>query len=352
MSRCKTWLVGLAMLLATSVAARADTFVTGTVDFSGGSLIANDARRANIDSAGVSYTNAWSTGPGGVPALGDKVTAVGFVKISGAQVGVATSSATPDRLVALYAIQGTIVDANPATLRAAFTAGQVRVYDRGSGAGLLQNDPDTWLGAATPISAGALNSDLGRYDITNAPTAVVQGLPGGTTTEALVPFNLALINTSGVNLAAGVGSTTSEFVFRENVDGSFTNDYNVGLINPDDILDDSPVGDIFVRLNQTLSSATGGLAPVGGTGDLNTIFTTFLGGTFDSGSGGGTYNPAAGLGPNGNGDVIQQNDGGFVVPGGRPQQEEIPEPTSILLFSVIGIGGMAYRLRRRLRKTA
>jgi hypothetical protein len=340
---------GLFAVLASAFAspAHADVFFTGRVDFDTPVVDVAAARRAGFASTGVSYTNRFSGGAS--PAVGDVVHAIGFVVVNNAGQGGSTIDFnTGNRLVAVYALNGQIIDASPTSLRALFTSGQIRLYDRGTGA-IDINDPSTWVTNISDLNQGV----LAKLNLSNEiPSAVIQGAPGGLQTEAIV-VNTALLNTAAVDLTGATLGSVADFIF-DYISGTFASNFDVqNPANPG--VDIVPPADpqFIVRINQTLQNPP--LATPDVT-ELNTIFGAFkadlgfAGEVFAGTTGQQTFNPQP-LGPTFTGDTVHQNDGGFAVPGA--QQAEIPEPASMLLWGTILVGAGVYGgLRRRRQRAA
>lgn len=334
----------LATLLAAvcfSSTAQADVFVTGQTNINGS--IQNNglgsnalgARNFGLGSNGISFTNF----QGGAPGTGGAITAVGFALLDGsynANGGVGAFSQS-GALIGIYALRGV----ENGAFGASFTEGVIQVFDRtplGGGAAPSINPFDT--------STWAPGSDMvAQFNINNTPiSAVLQGPPGGNATEPLIVPNPAAINDATVNLNAATG-TTADFLFSLVSGTLFT-----------------PLGgsdDFFIRLNQLISGTTGlpDQAAVNALiAQLNPLFNTLMtaggfapGSGFSFGAGGTVYDP---LGGPANGDTIQTNTGGLVVPGQVIPVTEIPEPASLIVWSVMAAGGMGLGMIRRRRNQA
>jgi len=330
----KRFLWAIALSLSFGATSRADTFFTGRADFNGslaGGVNVLDAKRTNFDSGAISYSNVFTAAapPAGQAAVGNKVNTIGYVVLSSATVGNTTTPfGTSNRITAVYALQGTITNANPLSTTVRYDSGTVRVYDRGVTTGINNEMPSQWVTNIANLNQGVI-ATLGLDGI---PTAVLQGPPDGLLTESLVVVDPSAINSAKVNITAAVGNT-ADLLFNY-LSGPFVTDFDV--VDPKN-------PQLFVRLNETLQSATFNPNQT----DLNTIFNAFLPGKgpFSTiGTGTGSDFGPGGLG---NPDTTFANDGGFAVPGAT--QVEIPEPASMLVWGLIAGGCGVYGGFRRFR---
>lgn len=337
----------LATLLAAvcfSSTAQADVFVTGQTNING--AIQNNgtglnyagARNFGLGSNGISFTNFQGAG---APGSGGVITAVGFAILDGSanvNGGVGPAYTTSPNLVGVYALRGV----ENGAFGASFNEGVIQVFDRSLAAGatpaIFPLNPSSWTQG---------NDIVAQFNINNTPiNAVLQGPPGGVATEPLLVPNPGAINDAEVDTTAGVG-TTADFLFSLVSGGLFT-----------------PLGgsdDFFIRLNQLIAFPTGipdqaALAAL--VAQLNDLFDDLMtDGGFDPGNGfsygnpgdGTVYNPLAG--PN-SGDTVQTNTGGLVVPGQVVPVTEIPEPASLIVWSVLAAGGAGLGMIRRRRNQA
>lgn len=340
----KLWI--LATLLAAislGTTAQADVFVTGqtningSIQNNGSGVNAPGARNFGLGSNGISFTNFH----GNVAGQGGVITAIGFSLLDGSQNtnGTVSQFSSTGSLIGIYALRGV----ENGQFGASFNEGVIRVFDRTSVGqplppGINPLDPSTW---------NPTNDLVAQFNINNTPiNAVIQGPPGGQATEPLVVPNPGAINDATVDINAGVG-TTADFLFSL-VSGSLFTQLGAN-------------DDFFIRLNQLFQSPTINQAQVDALiAQLNPLFDALMaaGGFANGGTntfsygppGSGTvYNP---LGGPANGDTIQTNTGGLVVPGQTVPVTEIPEPASLIVWSVMAAGGAGLGMIRRRRNQA
>lgn len=334
----------LATLLAAvcfSSTAQADVFLTGqtningSIQNNGGGVNAPGARNFGLGSNGISFTNFH----GNVAGQGGVITAIGFSLLDGSQNtnGTVSPFSSTGSMIGIYALRGV----ENGQFGASFTEGVIQVFDRTSigqafPPGINPLNPSTW---------NPTNDLVGTFKINNTPiNAVLQGPPGGQATEPLVVPNPGAINDATVEVVAGAG-TTADFLFSLLGGSLFTQ------LGAND--------DFFIRLNQLFQSPTlteDQLTDL--INQLNPLFDALMaaggfanGGnnTFSYGVGGTVYNP---LGGPANGDTIQTNTGGLVVPGQTVPVTEIPEPASLIVWSVMAAGGAGLGMIRRRRNQA
>lgn len=324
------WAMAFAAVLVPAVAS-ADTFFTGRVDTStalGGTNLPG-AKLLNV-TGGVSYSNQ-TTGPGG-PVV--NTVGVAFVPTfqSGNISGNNTASSA-NRFVAVFALQGSFEGAFNIDYEGGF--GQVRFYDRGAGAGGINvSDPSTW------VPGGDFESNIvGVLNLTNRPTGILQGPPGGVATEQVIGFNAAEVNTAGA-VSGQVGTSADATVIFDfdasdsrNTYFSFLAGY---LVDPDSEA-------FLVDLVEQIISGANGIAA--NEADLQTIFNAFLGLDFDPND---DYDPVNALASGDLSTDIQI--GGRLIPGSLVGVE-IPEPASVMVWGLLGLtGGVAAWRRRRVSK--
>jgi hypothetical protein len=352
MLRKLSFLAALVALLVGATAANADVFYSGTFNangsVAGGANVAN-ASSLNLGGGGISYNNVFGSGAGGASVVGDTIVAVGFVPIIGANV--ATNSNVSfglanNNLVAVYAFQGHVTSPPPNAgasfqIEQAGNSGVIVIMDRsavaGLPAGLNITNPTTWVNDINNLS----NGQVARLTINNLPTTApfyAPGVPGPLTTEIPPVVNPANINTANTQFNASVQSAP-EFKLEIVNGGTF-------LTNPQVFAPDGSVRldyAMYLLLNQQvpISQAT---VPADIT-NLNKIAQALLGRDFANNSTTGSQydNNIAG----GSGDIALNNTGGRAIFGGQFAQTEVPEPASLLVWSVIAAGAGVGMVRRR-----
>jgi hypothetical protein len=335
----KIWIFAtLLAVISLGNSAKADVLVTGPVGFNNpnvfvpggtqvpGNPVGPSGLATLAGSSGISFTNAWSNG---APAVGDKVTAIGFSLVSSftmSDTGIGLTN-FPTVVVGVFALEGQITQVGANGLTAAFTSGAVNLYNTGNPT-VLGNNPSTW------VPGGNVNAaPLASFTLTD-PGAVVPG-PGG----------------APVNLFAG---NTAEVVFDNvNTDGDLLFDF-VGAM---DVMGDQFIEylnslnpGLHVNINELFQSVTAGEYGLDAAdiAFLNSLFAALLGGSFTGDGPGEDFNP---LGNGSNGDTIQTlsyeaNFGNFV------DNTEVPEPASLIVWSVMAAGGAGIGMIRRRRNQA
>jgi hypothetical protein len=353
MLRKLSFLAALMALLVGATAANADVFYSGTFNANGsvggGNNVAN-ASSLNLGAGGVSYNNVYGTGPGGSSVVGNTIVAVGFVPLIGANVNTNSNQSfglANNNLVAVYAFQGTVTSP-PINAGASFqienpnNKGVIIIMDRSAvaGGGLDITNPSTWVNNLSDLTQGR----VATLAINNLPTDspyYARGLQGGPTVELPPVSNPANINTANTQFNASVQSAP-EFKLQIVDGGTF-------LTNPQVF---SPDGSIrldyamYLLLNQQLPlDQTDVPADVA---KLNLIAMQLLGTNFATGIGtnGSDYNNII---ASGSGDIALNNTGGRAIFGGQfaPATTEVPEPASLLVWSVIAAGAGVGMVRRR-----
>lgn len=348
----KSWkslaVAGMLLALLGTSAQAGGVFVTGTMNVNSSDVgflpyPGNYQGFQSVDfltGAGTnSYTNAWTAGNSNpnIPAAGDKVTSVGVLGLSNfgksysLSGGAGTSMAylTSGQFVAVYALQG-VLSSN--TSLANFDPsvggkGVIEIISLTNPSTFNPSNPNTWL-------AGTV---VGTLTITGRPSSSIPGSAFTHGAETDFADNIGLLNGSGVNTASAAISGGA--LLNPNAQFQFV--WQGGsLISGFNGLDQNP--DFFVNLTQALTTTTPSNP---GDTDLNSIFDTLMGlpSTTDGfavpGGGGNDYDPTPLIT---NGDAEELNQGGFAVPGAI-----VPEPASMVLWSVFGAGFALSALRRR-----
>lgn len=324
--------IAVALVLTATSVTRADIFFSGRVDVDptlGGNVVT--AVKEFSGFSGHSYTNL-------DPATG-AVTALGFAQFSTSRAGLLTGvPASPSqRLVAVFALQGQFTgNVGLNQLAADFNAGlgQMRVYDFGSAPVIDPSNPATWVPNIGNLSQGV----VATFNLTNRPDAIFKGPPGGTATSDVLGFQASQVNTASTTSGdIGLqGDATIKFLYESGTLLDFTPaGYLVNPASPDLLVDIDELLELSVA--QAFESNAANLA------NLQTIFSGFLGVNYVKP--GDTFNPTL-LGTTG--DTSQTINGGLGVPGS--QVAGIPEPATILGFTLLCAGGLGFRLLRRRAK--
>ncbi len=335
------------LCLSWATPTNADTFFSGRVDLDaalGGDATVGIKRFQGF--GGHSYTNL-------DPATG-VVNAVGFAQGSNsiAGPGPAGDPASPNlRLNFVFGISGTATgpfaaDFDPATGGA---VGQLRVYDFGANSGATAGIPSTWVPDINNLDTGL----IAVFDITTRPDDVQKGPPGGITTDDLLGVIADDINRAAVTSGdiGANGQASLKFLYDENNPLSTFFDFTPAgyLVEPDS-------QDLLVNINEVTENSTfiNVFNPVPqNLTDLSTIFTALTGGAA------GQFVPPTDLAgfdasnPALTGDTSQFIEGGFAVPGSQQQQQVVPEPASILMWALFGLGAVGFvAVQRRKRNAA
>lgn len=348
----RRFLMSLAFLAAAGVAssASADTFYNlraGVPDQGGGTAGVNVNTVQGTALGGYSYANQY-TGAVGLPVGGERVRTVtadvitGYTQNPGGMLPIFNNLGGNDKIVAIFAGDGTISVGMGGLQTATFTSGRLWFFESPvSGPGNAFFDP------INPSTWGFGGAPLAVFDLI-APMDIAPGnaLANGNAFSASQVNNISL-NSLAPQQAQG------RFLFRD------VNDPYILVTDPllvpgvvaiqeglwgtiEESLDQTPdplsAGNLAI-LNQIAAAA--GLGNLGGAG---TAFATGLGSGLNTDFG-PTGLPNAGA----TGD-FQFNLGSSFVPGliGRPEIE-IPEPASMIVWGVgMGIAGlMGARYRRK-----
>jgi hypothetical protein len=323
--------------------ANADVFYSGRVDISS----SQPNVRLITGYTGVSYTNKVD----GDNTSG-RVRAVGVVNGLGSTLQNFTSVPFGNNIVAVFALEGKFVG-NLATgnLDADFDPvsgggiGQVRWYDLGTNT-IDITDPSSWVNNINSLAVGT----IAVFDLVTRPTDILTGPPGPPATTFVNFLNENLINTAGA--VQGTTGPEGDARIKLELNSAFALD-PTGISTLDPLFVYQP-GQIVNPLTPTLIidldeiGEGSGAGSVVNTTQLGTIFDAFTGLTGGF-LGGGTYTPND---PFGSGDTAQSISGGDIYPGSQvPPGNEVPEPASIIVWSLLAIGGAGYRAMRQ-RKTA
>jgi hypothetical protein len=214
-------------------------------------------------------------------------------------------------------------------------SGIVNVYVRDTspgGQGFIDaSNPDTWVPAGVTL--------LGTFNLVPRPTAIEQGAPGGVLTDDVVGFNPNDINTAFTSDQVGEGGRAAVKASYDPTSGTFF-DFTGLIENP---ADPTIIAQLDERLEINIAQL---LLATGGVAKLEALYAALTGGG-DFTPGGDPFNPLA---PAATGDTSQLIQGDFAIPGSQIVQV-IPEPTSLLAFTLLLGGGLGARvLRRRLAK--
>ena len=321
---------GLTAVIVAFVLAPATAFgqvtITDMQDFNVGSLLPANAPpgplsmiRAINSTGGNVYINTYNDN--GVI----RVNSIGATVISNAN-SVAQNYTVPTnngtgQMLAVFALQGTVdpLDSNFVN----FTSGVFQVRNDPADSGFLGNDPNTWAGDSLasfslkprePLQSGAL---YGLNDAQSPPNAQALPLPPFTTTPADLVNQGELVNDSTID---------TTLLFRA-LDPNGT---EIDLLSNSQLAALGLVGDEALIINADQQF----IDPVNNTIDtdlLDAEFLALLGETFVNGSLGGDYNPINAAGA----DSVSSIIGVKAIPG---LQLAIPEPTTVAMWTMLGIG--------------
>lgn len=360
------------------------TFFSGTVDvtantagFTGG-INRPDAKRINATAGGAGYNNTFTGSNGGL-LFGSKISAVGFIPITNVASGAALNQdlgTGSNNLVGVYALQG-LINPNVADPRSIFdpgttfpaaagapagaAGGTLAFYDRSNIVGdPLANNPLTWIdGNSKLLATVSVFPRADGYEV---------GPPGPNVTVApqFVGGGEPFVN----SLAFQVGQPTTDFsgdfkfVFPggDNPElGTLFADFDVSPDFDGDLIADL-IGtfrqisfDLFTNVEQVAQQGETGMPDATDIANLNALFDRILDGVID----GDLFSDEAGLpGDNfdnvsnnnviqvNNGDNFVLNNGGNSIPGGQFEPIVEPEPTTLLVWGVVGAIGYVTCRRR------
>jgi hypothetical protein len=378
----------LAVVMCTSVIAKADVFYSGlvTVDgsvFTGG----NSVPGANLFSGavGTSYNNFWQTQPlalpGGVPnpaVFGSKSTALGYIGLTSAQTtGGTTGLATGSHgLTAVYALEGLVLPTSTGMLSNSFDPGDgnvpggtlpgsvpggvLRIYDRvppHNANSIDPNSPNSWVPNPANLSEGLVAEVI----LTHRADNYLQGQPVAQTTlfQPNPIGGIENVNRFIIDTADAFGG------FEGDLKLAFTNLFNVLGADADSLFKNLTVDpgvaglvqtslDIVANLDQEITSVNfPTLSQLTNLGAANALFDALLDAAFGPGShlfaGNGTTDGpgsdlvfAPGNNPLFNGDSSVLNTSATAIPGG--QFTTAPEPGTVAVWSLVALIGVATSL--------
>lgn len=300
-------------------------------------------------STGRVYTNQES----GTPfAVGSTIRSVGVYTLSSAINGTNAPFALPNdtNLNIIYSVEGEIIDSGiPGIANALFTTGRAFLVSEVAGFNL--NDPTTWNFGEQFAEFALLPQqqviDGALYGITGHPTEPSSNDTGGFELPASVT------NVSGVNTAIA-GAVQGTFLFGE--DSTSDQNNGIGFTNPglgvhtgDDWLRDVDVASLFPKVleavvavtHQTALSSPSQIPALNAAGlqvlddisveaGLSAVFTT------------GGYDPRP-LGAI-TGDFVANLEGSTYI-----GYSDVPEPSAVLVWSVLSAGTVLVVYRRRNR---
>ncbi len=350
----KFWILATLLAVASlGATAQADVFVSGTVQMNPNSGTTNpngnDTVRQITSFGGYSYTNKV-----GGDATSGGVRVVGVINNLGSILnGLGSGDAnTQSNITAVFALNGQFAgDLNTGNLGANFDpsvggSGQIRFYNNDTG--IISVDPSTWVTNILNLDEGL----IGVFDLIARPTDFENGEQGFPVVSDVISLTEALVNTARAVQGTTGPEGDATALFQLNT--SFDLDLNSSLaplfeylgISPDGGVEDPARGALLVDLDE-LGSPDGALA--GPYLDLfDDIFNTLLPSVGGGFLGGDTYDPTK---PFVTGDTSQSISGGDAYPGSMVSAE-VPEPASLIVWSVMAAGGAGLGMIRRRRNQA